>query len=83
MAFTKSPGITVSEIDLSAVTPAIGTTEAAIAGHFRWGPVGERALITTEDELVKTFQRKYRQNLINGRIDQECLSISKNLIKIR
>ena len=33
--------------------------------------------------LVKTFQRKYRQNLINGRIDQECLSISKNLIKIR
>tara|TARA_E500000178_G_scaffold335646_1_gene372771 strand:+ start:1719 stop:3683 length:1965 start_codon:yes stop_codon:yes gene_type:complete len=57
MAFTKSPGITVSEIDLSAVTPAIGTTEAAIAGHFRWGPVGERALITTEDELVKTFQR--------------------------
>ena len=56
MAFTKSPGITVSEIDLSAVTPAIGTTEAAIAGHFRWGPVGERALITTEDELVKTFQ---------------------------
>jgi len=56
MAFTKSPGITVSEIDLSAVTPAIGTTEAAIAGHFRWGPVGVRALITTEDELVKTFQ---------------------------
>ena len=33
--------------------------------------------------LIKTFQRKYRQNLINGRIDQECLSISKNLIKIR
>ncbi len=33
--------------------------------------------------LIKTFQRKYRQNLINGRIDQECLLISKNLRKIR
>ena len=33
--------------------------------------------------LIKTFQRKYRQNLINGRIDQECLLISKNLVKIR
>ena len=31
--------------------------------------------------LIKTFQRKYRQNLISGRIDQECLLISKNLRK--
>ena len=31
--------------------------------------------------LIKTFQRKYRQNLINGKIDLECFLISKNLIK--
>ena len=31
--------------------------------------------------LVKAFQRKYRQNLINGKIDQECFLISKNLVK--
>jgi len=31
--------------------------------------------------LIKAFQRKYRQNLINGKIDQECFLISKNLIK--
>ena len=31
--------------------------------------------------LVKAFQRKFRQNLINGKIDQECLLICKNLIK--
>ena len=29
--------------------------------------------------LAKAFQRRYRQNLINGKIDQECLLISKNL----
>ena len=31
--------------------------------------------------LAKAFQRRYRQNLINGKIDQECLLISKNLAK--
>ena len=32
--------------------------------------------------LIKNFQRKFRQNLINGRIDRECLLISKNLVKL-
>ena len=31
--------------------------------------------------LVKAFQRRFRQELINGKIDKECLIISKNLIK--
>jgi len=32
-------------------------------------------------ELVKSFQRRFRQELVDGKIDQECLIISKNLIK--
>ena len=31
--------------------------------------------------LVKAFQRRFRQKLINGIIDQECLMISNNLLK--
>jgi N-acetylmuramoyl-L-alanine amidase len=31
--------------------------------------------------LFKAFQRRYRQGLINGLADQECLLISKNLLK--
>ena len=31
--------------------------------------------------LFKAFQRRYRQSLINGLPDQECLLISKNLLK--
>ena len=31
--------------------------------------------------LTSAFQRRFRQELINGLIDQECLSISKNLVK--
>ena len=32
-------------------------------------------------DVTKAFQRRFRQELINGKIDQECLFISKNLIK--
>ena len=31
--------------------------------------------------LIIAFQRRFRQELINGKIDQECLLISKNLAK--
>jgi N-acetylmuramoyl-L-alanine amidase len=32
-------------------------------------------------KLAKTFQRRFRQELVDGKIDQECLIISKNLTK--
>ena len=31
--------------------------------------------------LTKAFQRRFRQELVNGKIDQECLLISQNLAK--
>ena len=31
--------------------------------------------------IIKAFQRRYRQELINGKIDKECLLISQNLTK--
>ena len=55
MAFQLSPGINISEVDLTNSTPAVGTTEGAIAGVFRWGPTNERVLITSEQELVNRF----------------------------
>ena len=55
MAFQVSPGVNVSEIDLTTVVPAVSTTEAAIAGPFRWGPVAEPILVSSEDELANRF----------------------------
>ncbi|MDB4576102.1 phage tail sheath subtilisin-like domain-containing protein [bacterium] len=55
MAFQTSPGINVSEVDLTSGVPAVGTTEGAIAGVFRWGPINERILVTSEQELVQRF----------------------------
>ena len=31
--------------------------------------------------LIKAFQRRFRQDLVNGKIDEECLLISKNIAK--
>ena len=33
------------------------------------------------DYVVKAFQRRFRQELVNGKIDKECLIISDNLVK--
>ena len=41
--------------------------------------------ILTKDKylnfIIVAFQRRFRQELINGKIDQECLLISQNLTK--
>lgn len=57
MAFQVSPGINVSEIDLTTVVPAVSTTVGGVAGHYRWGPVNKAILISTEDALVSQFQK--------------------------
>jgi len=57
MPFQVSPGVNTSEIDLTTVVPAVSTTEGALAGHFRWGPVSQRVLINSEDALVDTFNK--------------------------
>ena len=55
MGFQVSPGINTSEIDLSTVVPAVASTEGAIAGVFRWGPLNERVLATSEANLATRF----------------------------
>ena len=42
MAFQISPGVSVSEVDLTASTPTIQTTAGAYAGSFTWGPVNKK-----------------------------------------
>ena len=55
MPFQVSPGVQVTERDLTTVVPNVATTIGAIAGQFQWGPVLERITITTENDLVRVF----------------------------
>jgi phage tail sheath protein FI len=55
MAFFLSPGVNFSEIDLTTIVPAVGTTEGAFAGEFVWGPLDKIVTISNEIELASTF----------------------------
>jgi len=62
MPFQVSPGVNFSEIDLTTVTPAVSSTEGAIAGVFKWGPVDTRVLIDSESTLVSRFGKPTNHN---------------------
>jgi len=55
MAFQLSPGVNVSEIDLTTIVPAVATSIGAFAGPFAWGPVNEIVTISDEVRLVDRF----------------------------
>lgn len=53
--FQVSPAVQVREIDLTGGIPGISTTEGALCGVFRWGPVRKRVLVDSENYQVKRF----------------------------
>ena len=55
MAFQLSPGVNVSEIDLTTVIPSVATSTGAFVGPFAWGPCGEITTISDEVRLVNSF----------------------------
>jgi phage tail sheath protein FI len=55
MAFQLSPGVNVSEVDLTTVVPSTATTIGGFAGNFNWGPVNEIITISNEVQLVEIF----------------------------
>ena len=57
MAFQLSPGVLVTEKDLTLLVPAISTTAGGFVGSFQWGPVDEVTLVDTETNLLERFQR--------------------------
>jgi hypothetical protein len=55
MGFQISPGVNISEIDLTTVVPSVSTTDGAFAGVFRWGPLEDVTLVSSEDRLAQDF----------------------------
>jgi phage tail sheath protein FI len=55
MAFQLSPGVNVSEIDLTTIVPSVATSIGAFAGPFAWGPIGEIITISDEVRLADKF----------------------------
>jgi len=55
MAFQLSPGVNVSEIDLTTIVPSVATSIGAFAGPFAWGPANEVVTISDEVRLAERF----------------------------
>jgi phage tail sheath protein FI len=55
MAFLVSPGVLVTEKDLTNVVPAVATSIAGISVVSEKGPMDEIVAISSEQEYVKTF----------------------------
>ena len=55
MAFQISPGVNVSEVDLTTVVPSVLTTAGAFVGAFQWGPANKRVTIDSEITLAAKF----------------------------
>jgi hypothetical protein len=62
MAFQISPGINISEIDLTTSVPALATTVGGSAGVFRWGPIGKFVLVDSENTLANRFGKPTSDN---------------------
>jgi len=62
MAFQLSPGVNVSEIDLTTIVPSVATSIGAIAGNFAWGPTREVTTISDEVRLVQRFGKPNSTN---------------------
>lgn len=55
MGFQISPGVTITERDLTTIIPAVATTNAGIAGYFKWGPADQRVIVTDVANLVALY----------------------------
>jgi hypothetical protein len=55
MAFQVSPGVVVSETDLTAGAQSVSVSDAGFAGPFAWGPALDPQNIGSEDDLVRAF----------------------------
>ncbi len=62
MGFNISPGVYTTEIDLTNIIPSVSTTEGALGGVFRWGPVGQRVLVDSEKTLADRFGKPTNHN---------------------
>jgi hypothetical protein len=55
MPFAVSPDTRVNEFDLTTTIPAVATTEAGIAGIYKWGPIEQPILCESETEYRQRF----------------------------
>lgn len=83
MAFQLSPGINLSEIDLTSSVTGLSTSIGAIGGKFVWGPCNQIVDISDEIRLKSIFGGPKDENYEYWFSAANFLSYSNNLKVVR
>jgi len=83
MPFQLSPGVLVTERDLTNVVPAVSTSIGGYAGQFVWGPAEEITTVGSEQELIRTFGKPNTAIAASWFSAANFLSYSNNLKVVR
>jgi phage tail sheath protein FI len=78
-----SPGVKITESDQVASVQALGTTIGGTAGQFRWGPVEQPTLITSETQLATSFGIPNSTNIVDFLSAASYLAYSPALYVVR
>lgn len=78
-----SPAITIREVDLTGVVPAIQTSIGAYVGDFNWGPVDEPVLVDNEGTLETRFGTPNATNAVDFLSAASFLRYSNSLYVVR
>ena len=83
MAFQVSPGVLVTEKDLTNVIPAVSTSAAGIVITAEKGPIDEITTISSENELVEIFGKPNSSNFEEFFCAANFLGYGNNLKVVR
>ena len=83
MAFQVSPGVSVTEKDLTNVVPAVSTSSGGIVLIAEKGPIGEITTISSEKQLVDTFGKPNASNFEQWFTAANFLGYGNNLKVVR
>ena len=83
MAFQVSPGVLVTEKDLTNIVPAVSTTSGGIVMTAQKGPVDEITTISSENELVDIFGKPNSSNFEEFFTAANFLGYGNNLKVVR
>ena len=83
MAFQLSPGVLVTEKDLTNVVPAVSTSAGGYVGYFLWGPVNEIQTVSSENQLVREFGKPTSTTTVSFHTAANFLGYGNNLQLVR
>lgn len=83
MGFQLSPGVNVTEVDLTNIVPAVDTSGGGFVGQFHWGPVMDYTIIEDAGRLEFLFGKPSDINFTDWFSAANFTAYSSNLNVIR